>query len=98
MWLTGEPGRRGMAAGTVIVDRMTLLLSAVVVAWLAVPSDYGVVPGALRTVLLVVTLVGAGVLAIALFGARMLSRLTGRPPQFALDIAAATVAAFAAGP
>lgn len=98
MWLAGKPGRRGMAAGTVIVDRMTLLLSAIVVAWLAFASDYGVVPGALRTVLLVVTLVGAGVLAIALFGARMLSRLTGRPPQFALDVRAATIACFRGWP
>jgi glycosyltransferase 2 family protein len=94
IWLAGTPGRRGSAAATVIVDRVTLLFSAIVLAWLAFAIDHDPVPYALSAGLLAVTLASVGTVAVVFLGGRILASFGGRLPLFVCDVRAATVACF----
>jgi uncharacterized membrane protein YbhN (UPF0104 family) len=94
IWLAGTPGRRGFAAATVIVDRATLLFSAIVLAWLAFAINHEPVPYALSADLLVVTLVSVGAVAVVFLGGRILASFGARLPLFVCDVRAATIACF----
>jgi uncharacterized protein (TIRG00374 family) len=65
-WLAGGPGTRVRAATTVVIDRLTILVCLLVLAWLVVLADSDPIPTSLLVALAATTVV---VLVIMLGGA-----------------------------
>jgi uncharacterized protein (TIRG00374 family) len=79
-WIVGGPGTRTRAGATVVVDRVTALGCLIAVAWIALVSDPGSVPGSLIVTLAVVTAVFAGGSLLLLAVLYRGGRLGGRVP------------------
>ena len=83
-WIVSRPGTRTRAATTVVVDRATALGCLIAVAWVALASEPGSVPGSLIVTLAVVTAAFAGgclVLLALVYGGGRIGRYVPRRLQ-----------------